>query len=175
MSGADEAVAAGVALVRPAEPHDAPAIAAIYGEGIEGRGATFRTTVPSPQEVEAWLRRPGPFLVAERDGRVVAWAAVGEYSDMPAYRGVGEFTIYVAAEAQGRGVGRVLLTALCDASERAGRHKLIGKIFPENLASLALARSCGFEDVGVHRRHGRLDGRWRDVVVLEKLLGESNG
>lgn len=159
--------------IRPARPPDAEAIARIYGEGIEGRGATFRTTKPLPQEVEAWVRHRGPFLVAERDGRVLGWAAVSDYSDVPAYRGVGEFAIYVAAAAQGQGVGRTLLTALCEAAERDGRHKLIGKIFPENTGSIALARACGFEEVGVHRRHGKLDGRWRDVAVLERRLGEA--
>jgi L-amino acid N-acyltransferase YncA len=160
---------------RPARPAGAAAIAAIYGEGIAGRGATFVTTVPAAENVRAWLRQRGPFLVAERDGRVVGWAAVTDYSDVPAYRGVGEFALYVAAAARGGGVGRMLLGALCDAAERDGRFKLIGKIFPENRASLAVARACGFEEVGTHRRHGRLDGRWRDVTVVERLLGEARG
>lgn len=161
--------------VRPAEPRDAEAIVAIYAEGIAGRGATFRTSPPSPEDVRAWLRRRGPFLVAERGGEVVAWAAVSDYGDAPAYAGVGEFAIYVAGAARGAGVGRTLLDALCDAAERDGRHKLIGKIFPENAASIELAHACGFEDVGTHRRHGRLDGEWRDVAVLEKRLGEARG
>ena len=159
--------------IRPARPGDAEAIVAIYGEGIAGRGATFRTVRPTPADVEAWLRQRGPFLVADRDGRVVAFAAVSDYSDVPAYRGVGEFAIYVAGSVQGAGIGRELLQALCDAAERDGRFKLIGKIFPENTASLELARACGFEEVGTHRRHGRLEGEWRDVTVVERLLGEA--
>lgn len=161
--------------VRPARPEDAQAIAAIYGEGIAGREATFVTTPPAAENVRAWLRQRGPFLVAERDGRVVGWAAVTDYSDVPAYRGVGEFALYVAGAAQRSGVGRTLLSALCDAAERDGRFKLVGKIFPENRASLAVARACGFEEVGTHRRHGRLGGRWRDVTVVEQLLGEARG
>ena len=159
--------------VRAARAGDAEAIVAIYGEGIAGRGATFRTTCPTPADVEAWLRQRGPFLVADRGGRVVAFAAVSDYSDVPAYRGVGEFAIYVAGSARGAGVGRRLLEALCDAAEQDGRFKLIGKIFPENTSSLGLARACGFEEVGTHRRHGRLDGRWRDVTVVERLLGDA--
>ena len=156
--------------IRPATEQDAAAIVAIYAEGIEGRGATFVTTPPEPETVRAWLRRRGPFLVAERDGEVVGWAAVSEYSDVPAYRGVGEFAIYVAGRAQGRGAGRALLDGLCEAAAADGRHKIVGKIFPENAASLALCRACGFETVGTHRRHGRLDGEWRDVVVVERRL-----
>ncbi|MDX6698314.1 MAG: hypothetical protein QOE65_1711 [Solirubrobacteraceae bacterium] len=158
--------------IRPAAEGDAEAIAAIYAEGIEGRGATFVTRPPEPGTVAAWLRRRGPFLVAERDGDVVGWAAVSDYSDVPAYAGVGEFAIYVAGRAQGAGIGRRLLEALCDAAEGDGRHKLVGKIFPGNLASLAISRACGFAEVGTHRRHGRLEGEWRDVVVLERLLGD---
>ncbi|HVE68323.1 MAG TPA: arsinothricin resistance N-acetyltransferase ArsN1 family A [Solirubrobacteraceae bacterium] len=159
-----------VTNVRHAAEGDAAAIAAIYAEGIAGRGATFVTRPPEPETVAAWLRRRGPFLVAERDGEVVGWAAVSEYSDVPAYRGVGEFAIYVANRAQGAGVGRELLMRLCEVAATDGRHKIVGKIFPENAGSLALCRACGFEPVGTHRRHGRLDGEWRDVVVVEKLL-----
>jgi phosphinothricin acetyltransferase len=157
-------------VVRPAAEDDAEAIVAIYAEGIAGRGATFVTTAPEPDTVAAWLRRRGPFLVAERAGEVVGWAAVSEYSDVPAYRGVGEFAIYVASRAHGQGVGRRLLDALCDAAAADGRHKVVGKVFPENAGSLALCAACGFDTVGTHRRHGRLDGEWRDVVVVERLL-----
>jgi phosphinothricin acetyltransferase len=143
---------------------------AIYAEGIEGRGATFVTSAPEPETVAAWLRRRGPFLVAERDGEVLGWAAVSEYSDVPAYRGVGEFAVYVAGAARGQGVGRRLLEALCEAARADGRHKIVGKVFPENTGSLSLCRACGFDEVGTHRRHGRLDGEWRDVVVVERLL-----
>ena len=159
--------------IRPAEPRDTEAIAAIYNEGIAGRGATYRTWPADVGDVEPWLARRGPLLVAEEDGEVIAWASVAEYSDFPPYAGVGEFAIYVAESAQGRGVGRRLLDALCEAAERDGRYKLVGKIFADNEGSLALCRACGFDVVGVHRRHGPLDGVWRDVVVVERLLGEA--
>jgi L-amino acid N-acyltransferase YncA len=159
--------------IRPATHEDAPAIRAIYAEGIAGRGATFVTTPPATETVVAWLNQRGPILVAECDGEVVGWAAVSDYSEVRAYMDVGEFALYIAGRTRRQGLGRELLGALCDAAEADGRFKLLGKIFPENTASLAVARACGFEEVGTHRRHGRLDGEWRDVVVVEKLLGEA--
>jgi L-amino acid N-acyltransferase YncA len=112
-------------------------------------------------------------IVAEHDGQVVGWAAVGEYNPRECYRGVGEATLYVERTGRRRGIGRGLLEALVAAAERTGYWKLIGRLFPENEPSRALLRSCGFSDVGVHRRHGRLDGEWRDVLVVERLLGEA--
>jgi L-amino acid N-acyltransferase YncA len=173
--------------IRPAQAADAAEIAAIYNEGIESRQATFVTRRHTAADVARWLEAPGPQLVAERDGQVIAFAVVGDYSPVPAYHGVGEFAIYVAGSARGQGVGRELLEALvaasegagrfkllealCEASEEAGRFKLLGKLFADNEASRALCRACGFAEVGVHRRHGQLDGRWRDVLVVERLLG----
>jgi L-amino acid N-acyltransferase YncA len=157
--------------IRPAQAADAAEIAAIYNEGIESRQATFVTRRHTAADVARWLEAPGPQLVAERDGQVIAFAVVGDYSPVPAYHGVGEFAIYVAGSARGQGVGRELLEALVAASEEAGRFKLLGKLFAENEASRALCRACGFAEVGVHRRHGQLDGRWRDVLVVERLLG----
>jgi L-amino acid N-acyltransferase YncA len=157
--------------VRPATSADAPVIAEIYNEGIAGRSATFVTEPRSAEEVRGWLVQRGPFLVAVEGDEVVGWAGVSDYSDVPAYRGVGEFAIYVAGGARGRGVGRALLEGLCEAAERDGRFKLVGKVFPDNEGSRALCRACGFREVGVHRRHGRLEDEWRDVLVVERLLG----
>ena len=152
-------------MIRPATTADAPAIAAIYNQGIAERQATFETEPRRPGEVEADL-----LLVAERDGRVLGWAAVSAYSDRGAYAGVGEYAIYVDSGARGQGVGRDLLDALAGAALGAGYHKLVGKLFTTNEASIALARRCGFREVGVHERHGRLDGEWRDVLVVERSL-----
>jgi L-amino acid N-acyltransferase YncA len=157
--------------IRAAGPSDMAAVADIYNQGMEGRRATYRTWAATEADVRPWLERRGPFLVAEAGGEIVGWAAVSEYSDFPAYADIGEFTIYVADAAQGAGVGRELLSALCDAAERDGRFKLVGKVFAHNEPSLVLCRACGFDTVGVHRRHGTLDGVWRDVVVVERLLG----
>jgi L-amino acid N-acyltransferase YncA len=160
--------------VRAARPDDAPAIAAIHSEGIEDGDATFDPTPVPVADLQARLEAAEqPWLVAERDGRVVGWAGLWSYSTRPVYDGVVECSVYVARAARGTGVGARLLAELFEAAERADRYKLIGKIFPENRASLRLFERAGFRQVGVHHRHGRLDGRWRDVVVLEKLVGQA--
>ena len=159
--------------IRPARQGDEAAVAAAYNEGIADRQATFETAPRTPEDAEPWLEGALPYLVAERDGEVIAFARVTPYADRCAYAGVGEYGIYVARAARGAGAGAELLEALCAESERAGLHKLIGKLFPENEASRALARRCGFHEVGLHRRHAQLDGVWRDVLVVERLLGEA--
>lgn len=112
--------------------------------------------------------------MAERNGRVIGWARVSPYDDAhDYYSGVGEATLYVERAARRGGAGGALLGALAAEAERRGYHKLIGKIFNSNQPSIALVRSCGWREVGVHRRHGRLDGEWKDVVVVELLLGEA--
>jgi L-amino acid N-acyltransferase YncA len=157
-------------LIRPAEPTDAPALVAIYNQGIEERQATFETRPRTADDLAGWL---DPLLVAERDGEVAGWAGIAPYSDRDFYAGVGECTIYVEREARGSGLGARLLEELAAEAERRGYHKLTAKLFPENDASVGLFRRHGFREVGVHRRHGRLDGEWRDVVVVERLLGEA--
>jgi L-amino acid N-acyltransferase YncA len=178
--------------VRPARLADARAMARVYNEGVEERQATLETRRCSAADFAERIGRAGrwPTIVAEDDGRVVGWAAVGEYNPRECYRGVGEATVYVerAARRRGigrglleepaarrRGIGRGLLEELAAGAERAGYWKLVGRLFPENEPSRALLRSCGFSEVGVHRRHGRLDGDWRDVLVVERLLGEAAG
>jgi phosphinothricin acetyltransferase len=161
--------------VRPAAAGDVPAVTAIYNEGIAGREATFETRPREPGEVAAWLEEEGLLLVAEDAGSVIGWARLTPYSDRCAYGGVGEYAVYVAGAARGRGAGRALLTALCEAAERRGYYKLVGRMFASNAASRALAGAAGFREVGVERRHGRLDGEWRDCVPVERLLGEAAG
>lgn len=156
---------------RPATPEDAGPIAQIYNEGIEDRIATFETEPRSAQDVAGWLDAGYPLLVAERDGEVVGWASAPPYrAHRPAYAGVADFSIYVAREARGEGIGRVLLGALIRECEQRGLWKLVSRVFPENVGSLALCRSLGFREVGVYRRHARLDGEWRDCVIVERLL-----
>jgi L-amino acid N-acyltransferase YncA len=156
--------------VRPAEPRDAAAVAAIYAQGIAERQATFETETPGEDVCAAWIGGP-LMLVAEEGGAVAGWARVFPYSDRCVYDGVGEYTIYLDGAARGRGVGRALLDALVAAAEREGYYKLVGKLMAGNAASIALARRCGFREVGTHERHGRLDGAWHDVVVVERLMG----
>ena len=159
--------------LRAAEAGDAAAVAAIYNDGIADRLATFETRPREPAEIEAWLEDGLPFLVAVAGDEVVGWARVSPYSDRCVYQGVGEHGVYVARAARGGGAGRRLLAALCDEAERAGLYKLTSRIFTDNAASRAVHLAAGFEEVGVQRRHGRLDGRWKDCVLVERLLGEA--
>jgi L-amino acid N-acyltransferase YncA len=125
--------------------------------------------------VLGWIEAGYPIVVSEdQGGRIVAWASASPYRpNRAAYSGVAEFSIYVARAVRGRGVGRVTLAALITEVEGRGYWKLVSRIFPENEGSLALCRSLGFREVGVYRRHGRLDGMWRDVTIVERLLGEA--
>jgi len=166
----------GGTIVRPGRPGDETAIAAIYNEGIADRIATFETEPRTPEQVAGWVgerSRRFPVTVAERQGRVVAWAAASEYRPRSCYEGVAEFSVYAARDARGTGAGRAALAGLIDACEAAGFWKLVSRIFPENTASRALCRGLGFREVGTYQRHGRLDGRWRDTVIVERLLGEA--
>jgi L-amino acid N-acyltransferase YncA len=146
---------------------DWAAVAAIYEEGLHTGNATFETAVP-PWEVWSSSHLEGHRLVAELDGAVVGWTALAPVSARAVYAGVVEESIYVAAGAQGRGIGKTLLTSLLASADRAGIWTVQTGIFPENLASLALHRRCGFRIVGTRERLGRLNGVWRDVVLLER-------
>jgi phosphinothricin acetyltransferase len=153
--------------IRPMLPGDWDAVERIYEEGIATGNATFETATPSWDD---WDRSHLPLcrLVASRSGRVIAWAALGPYSRREAYAGVAEVSIYVAEAARGQAVGRTLLKAVIDAAEGRGIWTLQAGVFAENETSLKLHRSLGFRTVGVRRRIGRLSGRWRDVVLLER-------
>jgi L-amino acid N-acyltransferase YncA len=158
--------------VRSATPADAEPIVRIYGQGISERVATFQTRTPDADEIAAQIAGGALIVVAEAAGRVVGWAGVGPYDDAhDYYAGVGEATLYVEQEARHQGAGGALLGGLADQAARRGYHKLIGKIFTSNEPSIALVKSCGWREVGVHRRHGCLDGEWKDVLVVERLLG----
>jgi phosphinothricin acetyltransferase len=160
---------------RLATKADAAAIAAIYNEGIADRIATFETEPRTDEQIAAQLVEKAdryPTVVAERDGRIVAWAAAGPYRNRPAYAGVAEHSVYVARAARGSGAGRAALEALCRAYAERGFWKIVSRIFPENVASLALHERCGFRVVGVYRRHGKLEGAWRDCVIVERMLDE---
>ena len=158
---------------RLATPADAPAIAAIYNEGIADRVATFETEPRTSEQIAALLENKGdtfPTVVAERDGEVVAWAGASAYRSRPAYAGVAEHSVYVARASRGTGAGRITLNALCRLYADRGFWKILSRIFPENTASLALHEKCGFRVVGIYQRHGKLEGEWRDCVIVERLL-----
>jgi L-amino acid N-acyltransferase YncA len=161
--------------IRPARVSDAVAIAAIYNEGIEDREATFETEPRTEADLVDALADPvaPPFLVAETGAGVVGWARLSQYSPRPCYAGVGEASIYIERGSRNRGLGQRLFEALAEVAERRGYWKITGLLFPTNRASVALCRASGCREVGVFRRHGRLDGRWRDVLQVERLLGEA--
>ena len=160
--------------IRRARPEDCGVIAQIYNEGIEERRSTFETELRSARDIEDWLALPGhPVLVIQQEGAVAGWARVAPSSQRACYAGVGEGSVYVRAAERGRGLGGALVAALREEAERAGFHKLVGRLFRDNDASRRLVARHGFREVGIHLRHGRLDGRWRDVVVVELLLGEA--
>jgi L-amino acid N-acyltransferase YncA len=148
-------------------PEHWPGAARVYGEGIATRNATFETAIPT---WEAWdaSHLADHRLVALRNGEVVGWAAVSPVSTRCCYGGVVENSVYVAEAARGQGVGRRLLDALIHSTEAAGIWTIEAGMFPENEASVRLHQAVGFETVGTHKRLAKLDGVWRDVLLLER-------
>ncbi len=168
---------AGDVTVRRATPDDAAAIAEIYNQGIRTRIATFETEERTPQERRGWLaahdeHHPVVVATVTEDGaeRVVGWAATDGYRTRACYAGVAEFSVYIHEAYRGQGVGVVLLHGLIEAAERAGLWKLLSRVFPENHASRALCAKAGFREVGVYHNHGKLDGVWKDTVIVERLI-----
>lgn len=161
--------------VREAVLSDTAAIAEIYNQGIAERGATFETEPRTTAEIELRLRDQAryPMVVADEDGRVVGWAGTGSYRPRACYSGIGEVSVYLHPSARGRGIGHRLLEELIAAARRRGYWKLVSRIFPFNAPSRALCRSCGFREVGIYEKHGRLDGRWLDVIIVERLIPEN--
>ncbi|HYQ83362.1 MAG TPA: arsinothricin resistance N-acetyltransferase ArsN1 family A [Rubrobacter sp.] len=155
---------------RAASPEDAEAIVRIYNEGIEERIATFETSLRTAREIEAWFSGTHPVVVVEEEGRVISFANTTPYSPRACYAGVAEFSVYTASEARGRGAGTLAMETLLQAAEEAGFWKLVARVFVENEPSRKLLLSLGFREVGVHVKHARLEGVWRDVVVVERLL-----
>lgn len=155
---------------RPATPDDAPRIAQIYNQGIEDRVGTFETTLRSADDVRAWFDGRHPIVVVEDGSEIVAFASTSTYRRRACYAGVAEFSVYVARAARGRGAGRLAMQALLREAEQSGFWKLLSRVFVENAPSRELLRSLGFREVGVYEKHGQLDGVWRDVVIVERLI-----
>jgi L-amino acid N-acyltransferase YncA len=158
--------------VRPARSQDADAISVIYNEGIADR-ATLETESRTPDERRSWLAARDarhPVVVVEADGVVVGWASLNVFNPRDAYRHVADISVYVARTSRGKGAGTALLQHLVECGRAVGFHKLVLAGFPTNAASLALYRRLGFREVGVYRQQGLLDGRWVDVLLMERLL-----
>lgn len=160
---------------REATADDARAIAHIYNQGIDDRGATFETEARTPADIALRIAEADrfPVLVAEVDDSVVGWAGLSSYRTRPCYAGIAEFSIYLDRTARSQGIGRQLLAALVDAARARGYWKLVSRVFPANAASRALCRACGFREVGVYEKHAQLDGQWMDVIIVERLIPEN--
>ncbi|WP_322493748.1 arsinothricin resistance N-acetyltransferase ArsN1 family A [Chloroflexus sp.] len=162
-------------LTRTAMPADAAAIAEIYNQGIADRIATFETRLRTAEEVAGWFGDRFPIVVTIINDQIVAFAATFPYRSRECYAGIAEFSVYVAREWRGRGIGRLTMLALIEAATRAGFWKLLSRVFVENTASRAMLASVGFREVGIYEKHAQLDGRWRDVVVVERLIAANLG
>ncbi len=159
--------------LRPMIPADAPAILAIYGEGIATGHATFESAAPDWAHFDAGKLTAPRLVSLDDDGALTGWAALSPASSRCVYGGVGEVSVYVADAARGQGIGRALLTGLIKASEAEGFWTLTAGVFAENTASIRLHEQCGFERLGVRRglgkmSHGPMAGQWRDVVQMER-------
>ena len=142
-------------------------VRSIYLEGLRSGNSTFETEAPS---WEQWNEGHLEFarLVMRAGDEILGWAALSPVSKRSVYRGVAELTVYVTESARGKGIGRALLEALIDESERNGIWTLQASIFPENLASAKLHSRCGFREVGTRERIAKLNGVWRDTLLLER-------
>ena len=161
--------------IRDATAADAPAIARIYNQGIEDRVATLETKLRTSEERLEWMTARSPrhpvMVAVDDDGEVLAWAALNPFNARAAYDHVVEFSIYVAREARGRGVGNALLTALIERARAIGFHKIVLAGFPFNERGVKLYERHGFRTVGIYHEQGMLDGKWVDVILMEKMLG----
>ena len=159
--------------VRPATLDDAPSICVIYNQGIEDRIATLETELRTPEERRQWLAGRGlrhPVIVAEGQGAVVGWASLNSFNSRKAYDFVADFSVYVERNWRGKGVGSRLLTRLIELARKLGYHKLVLSAFPWNETGIALYRKSGFRTVGLYKEQGKLDGRWVDTIIMEKIL-----
>lgn len=154
-------------LVRKMVSEDWGAVSAIYAEGIASGQATFETEVAV---WESWDSSHFSYarLVAEEAEAIVGWAALSPVSKREAYAGVAEVSVYVAAISRGKGIGRVLLESLVHESEKHGIWTLQAVVFSENAATLSLHKRCGFREVGRRERISKLNGAWRDTILLER-------
>jgi L-amino acid N-acyltransferase YncA len=159
---------------RPANLSDTGAIAEIYNQGIEDRLATFETQPRTASDIEVWFGNKLPIVIVTTEtDEIIGYAAAFAYADRCCYAGIAEFSVYVRRDWRGQGVGSVAMRALLEACRQQGLWKLLSRIFPENKASLGLMARMGFKEIGVHEKHGKLDGVWRDCVIVEQLLPEN--
>ena len=175
--------------VRSAQDGDASQIAEIYNQCIEDRTATFETELRTENSMREWLidhqNNHHPVLVAivEREYStserakdlplISGWTSASTYRPRSCYSGIGEFSVYVRKGYRRRGIGEKLLLGLADEARQLGYWKLLSRIFTFNTASRELCKKCGFREVGIYEKHGKLDGRWLDTVIVERLIPEN--
>ena len=160
--------------IRAAISADTSAIARIYNQGIEDRSATLETDVRTPEERAEWLSARGPrhpVLVAlDSGGTIVGWGSLNLFNPRPAYAQVVDFSVYVAREQRGRGIGDALLSALEERAHMLGYHKMVLAALPTNAPGMRLYERHDFQKVGIYHEQGMIDDRWVDVIIMEKLL-----
>lgn len=160
--------------IRRAVAEDAFALTEIYNYNIVyERNSTFETEPRTVESRVEWIESAGPhypILVAQLGDRVVGSAYVSAYRARECYKGVGEFSIYLHKDYRGKGIGKQLLNALIEECKKLGYWKLLSRIFDFNIASRQLCYRAGFREVGIYEKHGRLDGKWLNCVIVEKLL-----
>ena len=154
-------------VIEPMREEDWEQVRAIYLEGIATGDATFETSAPTWESWNASHLADSRF-VAHSDNVIKGWAALSPVSSRCVYAGVAEVSVYVGERERGGGVGRALLEALIEASEAAGIWTLQAGVFPENVGSIRLHECCGFREVGRRERIGKMNGIWRDIVLLER-------
>ena len=162
--------------IRPARVEDAKEIARIYNQGVQDRAATFENAFVTPEERYLWLvARPEkyPVLVAEVKHTMMGWASLAPYSPRACYSGIAELSIYIDRSLRGHGVGQELMKAMQQAARAKGYHKLIGRVMAENEPGRKLCHVTGWKEVGVHEKHGKLEGVWHDLVLVEFLMAEN--
>ncbi len=162
-----------VFFTRRATPADSDSIAEIYNQGIEDRIATFETVSRTGNDIRKWFDGVHPIVVAESAGSIVSFAATFPYSNRECYSGIAEFSVYVKREMRGIGAGKAVMKLLIEESGCSGFHKLVSRVFTENSPSRSLLGSLGFREVGIYEKHARLDGKWRDAVIVECLIREN--
>ena len=164
--------------VRDANAGDIDPIRAIYNEGIEDRIATLDVDAKSDAEIQEWFGAHGgryAVLVAERSGAIVGWASLNRYSHRCAYSGVADLSVYVRRDARGTGLGTALLTAIEVRARQGGFHKIVLFALAHNSAGLRLYERLGYRAVGTFAEQGQLDGRYVDVVAMERILAPRAG